>query len=236
MDIKKIKAKARKKLHGNYGLLIAALLIYGFIEAIFSGTSVLINNRYMDIFFNILVTGLLFEGVISIVVKVARGRRTDINELFKKTDLFWKTAAVTIVLTAFTTLCSAMGIISGRSLYVFISYQTDISAALSSFMILVGSLLVMAIVAFYIVMMIYFSQVYFVLYDNPDMPVFEIFGRSMDLMEEHKFEYLLFNLSFIGWMILGIFTFGLLYLWLTPYMLVSEASFYDELKKLEKDN
>ena len=236
MDLKKIKAKARKRLHGNYGLLICAMIIYSLVEALFSGTSILIFNRYMDIFFNIIIFGLLYEGLLSIVIKVARGKKTQLSDLFNKTDLFWKTAAVTIVLSAFTTLCTVMGLISGRSLYVFMNYQSDISTTLSSFMIFIGILLIAAIVAFFIVMMIYFSQVYFVLYDNPKMSVFDIFGKSMDLIEEHKFEYLVFNLSFVGWAILGMFTFGLLYLWLAPYMFVSEALFYDDLKKLEKDN
>lgn len=236
MDFKKIKAKARKRLHGNYSIAIAALIIYSIVSGLFSSTSVLISNRYMDIFFNILVMGLLYEGFLSIFIKIARGKQTEAMDLFRKTDLFWKTAAVTIVLSLFVVLCVAMGTISGRSLFVFISYQTDISVALSSFMIIVGSLLVLSIMAFFVVMMIYFSQVYYVLYENPNMPVFSIFGRSMDLVEEHKLEYLLFNLSFIGWIILGMFTCGILYLWLVPYMQVSEALFYDELKKLEKDN
>ena len=236
MDIKKIKAKARKRLAGNYTVLIVALLIYSLIEGVFSTTSTLIYNSYMDIFFNVIVMGLLFEGLLSICIKIARGKKAELLDLFRQTDLFWKTAAVTIVLTAFTVLCSIMGLIAGRSLYVFLAYKTDISVALSTFMIIIGVLLIIAIVAFYIVMMIYFSQVYFVLYDNRKMPVFEIFGRSMDLMEQHKFQFLIYNLSFMGWIILGMFTFGLLYLWLVPYMCVSEVLFYDELKKLEKND
>lgn len=235
MDIKKIKKKARRKLTGNYVVIIAALLIYGLIEGVFEGTSVLISNSYMNMFFNIIVMGLLYEGLLSIVIKVARGRKTEVMDLFRKTDLFWKTAAVTIVLSLFTTLCLAMGIIAGRSLYVFVTFQADISTALSAFMTLVGTLLLIAIAAFYIVMMIYFSQVYYVLYDNPKMSVYDIFGKSMDIIEEHKFEYLVYNLSFVGWAILGIFTFGILYFWLAPYKYVADATFYDELKKLEKD-
>lgn len=234
MDIKKIKAKAKKKLSGNYVVIIVALIIYGLIEGLFTGTSKLIYNDNMNILFNIIVMGLLYEGLLSISIKIAKGKNADIMDLFKKTDLFWKTAAVTIILTAFTALCSAMIFVAGNSLNVFLSYQTDISTGLSSFMILVGILLLVAIIAFYIVMMIYFSQVYFVLYDNEKMPVFSIFERSMDLVEFHKFNYFIYKLSFIGWAILGIFTFGLLYLWLIPYIMVSDVNFYDELKRIEK--
>ena len=53
-------------------------------------------------------------------------------------------------------------------------------------------------------------------------------------MEDYKIDYLLLELSFLGWLIAGIFTFGLLYLWVIPYMMVTEANFYYEVKKKEK--
>ena len=40
-----------------------------------------------------------------------------------------------------------------------------------------------------------------------------------------------FELSFLGWMLLGILTFGILYLWLIPYMQVATANFYNALKE-----
>ena len=50
-------------------------------------------------------------------------------------------------------------------------------------------------------------------------------------MNGHKMDYFILNLSFFGWAILGIFTFGLLYLWLIPYMQVTFANFYNEIKE-----
>jgi uncharacterized membrane protein len=38
-------------------------------------------------------------------------------------------------------------------------------------------------------------------------------------------------LSFIGWGFLCLFSFGIGYLWLSPYMTLSLANFYEELKK-----
>ena len=82
--------------------------------------------------------------------------------------------------------------------------------------------------------MVSWSQVYYILYENEEMPVLDIFAKSMDLIEDYKIDYVMLNLSFIGWTILGLFTFGLLHLWLIPYMLVANTNFYYELKKLEK--
>ena len=49
-------------------------------------------------------------------------------------------------------------------------------------------------------------------------------------MRGHKLELFLLRLSFIGWIILGIFTLGILYIWLAPYMSVAQAEFYERIK------
>lgn len=234
METKKLKKKARQKLTGKYITTIAALLIYSLIGGLFVGTSKLIYNENMYIFFNIIITGLLYMGLLQIFIKVARGKKTSVKDLFSRTDLFWKCTAITIVLTVFSTICIALEYIAYKSLAVFILYQPDMSLAICASMTILGVVICAAIATFYVVMMASFSQVYYILYENENMPVTEIFEKSMDLMEKHKIDYILFQLSFLLWIILGLFTFGLLYLWLIPYMGVAEVNFYDEIKKLEK--
>ena len=58
---------------------------------------------------------------------------------------------------------------------------------------------------------------------------FDTIKKSKELMKGHKWEFFLLNLSFIGWIILGVFTLGILYLWLIPYMSVTMCNFYNEL-------
>lgn len=82
-----------------------------------------------------------------------------------------------------------------------------------------------------IIAAISYSQVYFIKLDNPDMEVMDVLKKSKELMNGHKMDYFILLLSFLGWLILGVFTFGILYLWLMPYMSVTEANFYNELVK-----
>ena len=56
-------------------------------------------------------------------------------------------------------------------------------------------------------------------------------AESEKLMQGHKAELFGLNMSFIGWIILSVFTYGLLGLWLTPYMIMSEVIFYENLTK-----
>ncbi len=75
-----------------------------------------------------------------------------------------------------------------------------------------------------------YSQAMYILAENPKMSAREAITRSKEMMDGHKMEYFILNLSFIGWMILAPFTFGLLYIWLVPYMNATLTNFYNSVK------
>ena len=50
------------------------------------------------------------------------------------------------------------------------------------------------------------------------------------MMKGHKWELFVLYLSFIGWAILCLFTFFIGFLWLTPYMQMTETKFYEKLR------
>lgn len=234
MNIGKIKEKSLKKLEGNYIIPIIAIIVYGLILFLAGVISKLIYNENMNAFFSLIITGLLYMGLLEITIKIARGKKTDIMDLFKRTDLFWKCIAITIILVTFTLLCTVLEFVAFKSLRAFAIYQTDLNVMVTGLMIAIGVLLCSAIATFYIAIMISCSQAYYVLYENENMPVIDILNRSMDLMETHRLDYILYILSFAGWIIVGIMTFGLLFIWVTPYMMVSNANFYDEIIKIEE--
>ena len=75
-----------------------------------------------------------------------------------------------------------------------------------------------------------YSQTMYIMAENPTLGANEAITRSREMMDGHKMEYFLLGLSFLGWMILGMFTFGLLYIWLMPYMEATLANYYKYLK------
>lgn len=81
-----------------------------------------------------------------------------------------------------------------------------------------------------IIVAIGYSMVYFVALDNPELGVMDVLKKSKEIMRGHKMDYFVLSLSFVGWALLSIFTFGILYLWLAPYMQVTFANFYNEIK------
>ena len=53
----------------------------------------------------------------------------------------------------------------------------------------------------------------------------------MRLMDGHKQQLFLLDLSFIGWVILASLTLGIGFLWLVPYWQTTRVHFYEDLKK-----
>lgn len=104
--------------------------------------------------------------------------------------------------------------------YILISFLTGLFVLLWSFLFIIPG----------IIASINYSQTMFVALDNPELSAMEVLKKSKNLMNGHKLDFFILQCSFLGWQILSIFTFGLLSFWLTPYMKVTMANFYNEIK------
>lgn len=82
-----------------------------------------------------------------------------------------------------------------------------------------------------IIKSISYSQMFYLMADNPKLSAAEAQAKSMELMNGHKAEYFVLQLSFIGWTLLASLTFGILYIWLLPYMQTTYANYYRSLTK-----
>lgn len=77
-----------------------------------------------------------------------------------------------------------------------------------------------------------YSLTSYILKDNPDLKYDGAINESMRMMQGHKMEMFLLDLSFIGWYILCILTLGIGFLFLIPYWYTARAHFYEDLKEL----
>ena len=78
-----------------------------------------------------------------------------------------------------------------------------------------------------------YSMYPYVLRDEPDLSVWQTLKKSEAIMKGYKGKLFLLYLSFVGWFILGAFTFGILYIWLTPYVMTSTVKFYDDVRRAD---
>jgi uncharacterized membrane protein len=81
-----------------------------------------------------------------------------------------------------------------------------------------------------IIISLMFSQIFYIMADDPETGVIDAFKKSASLMKNKKLQYLGLSLKYFLFFILGIFTLGIWWLWLIPQAYVSFAIFYKELK------
>ena len=74
-----------------------------------------------------------------------------------------------------------------------------------------------------------YSQAYYIKADHPDYDWRACINESKRLMNGHKGELFVLDLSFIGWYIVGALCLGVGTLWVTPYYQAAHAHFYQTL-------
>ena len=82
-----------------------------------------------------------------------------------------------------------------------------------------------------IIIALMYSQVFFILADDPDIGVIEAFNLSEKMMRNHKWQLFMLNLEALLFFIAGIFTLFIWWVWLLPRYSIAYAGFYEELKK-----
>lgn len=104
---------------------------------------------------------------------------------------------------------------------------------------ILGVLLVVGLIAVEVIMIqrafaIALSE--YVAIDNEKLTAKECVNKSMELMNGYKWKMFCLIFSFIGWAILSVFTFGIGYLFLTPYMQVALVCFYENILNEKGEN
>lgn len=82
-----------------------------------------------------------------------------------------------------------------------------------------------------VIVALMFSQSFFILCENNEKSIMECLKESAEIMEKNKIQLFVLELSFIGWWIVVILTFGIGILWVYPYRQVTLANFYLCIKK-----
>ena len=103
-------------------------------------------------------------------------------------------------------------------------------------------LLLVGLVLFFVsCIVLYVKGLHYVLsyniaYDEPDLSSKDAVLKSKTLMTHNRGNYFVLTLSFIGWAILAVFTLGIGYFWLLPYMQVALVCFYDTLANKQQND
>lgn len=74
------------------------------------------------------------------------------------------------------------------------------------------------------------SMTFYIIADDDSIGVLDAIKKSNEMMNDHKWKLFTLYLRFFGLGIVCLLTLGLGFLWLIPYMQVSVAKFYEDIK------
>lgn len=205
---KELMTQAREALQGKWGMAVGAFFIYMMIVTIVSmfGTG-------WD-----LITGAFTEGSLSQFSPVSTGLSILIGAPF--------TLGVSIF-----TLSIARGSEDAKMEQIFDGFKSFIKALITYFVMNLFIILwALLLIIPGIIASLAYSMTFYILADEPDINPIDAIRRSREMMYGYKWKFFCLNLRFLGWAILCLFTMGIGYLWLLPYIYVSFAKFYEEVK------
>ena len=81
-----------------------------------------------------------------------------------------------------------------------------------------------------IIAAIAYSQTFYILAEDDAISSMDALKKSKEMMDGYKWKYFCLGLRFIGWALLCILTLGIGFLWLSPYIQISYAKFYEDIK------
>jgi uncharacterized membrane protein len=110
----------------------------------------------------------------------------------------------------------------------FKNYGTVLGAYL--LMVLFIFLWVLLLIIPGIIAAIAYSQTFYILAEDDTIGSMDALKKSKEMMDGYKWKYFCLGLRFIGWALLCILTLGIGFLWLSPYIQISNAKFYEDLK------
>jgi uncharacterized membrane protein len=225
------------------------LIIYGALSSVsniivesFSSDSTAGIDGILVFILSILVIPL-GVGVKWVYLNLVREQEFKIETIFEPyKKLFGKSILTSLLQALFIFLwCLPVSILGVIGLYLysmpkFIDIALDGSGSgLTDAMIFKG---ILYLFIFLIILMIpvimksiSYAQSMFVLKENLELSSLEAITLSKRMMVGYKWKYFTLYLSFIGWAILCLLTFGIGFLWLIPYVQTTMAEFYNQLSR-----
>lgn len=226
MRAQEIRKEALSKLEGNWIPMIGMCLLTAIAIAALNWLS-------------ILLVPLLIPGLCVFSLNLVRGANPDITNLVStyKNYLNALVAYVlfAVIIAVWTFLIVVPCVFFIHLLFAEIFLEIFISPVLTAYALLMtvcSLLLVIPAVIFYYM----FSQIFYLLADNPQIGAVEVLKKSAEMMKGYKWKLFCLHLSFIGWYLLGIVTLGIAFIWVGPYIKTANTIFYENLKSLTDKN
>ena len=219
MNRVELKTNAKSSLQGKWGEAILLMIIMGAIFFAISCVSMIGGGTatYLSTLNNDSGASMGFAQILSYILQIIASATLTLGSVSFYLKLS-RNEAVT-----FKELFSKANL---WLLFIGVSIMTAIFTTLWSLLFIIPG-----IIATY-----RYAMVNYIMIDNPELGVLGSIRRSKEIMYGHKLDYFVLQLSFIGWLLLSVLTCGLLLFYVTPYMSVTTANFYNSIKDGNNNN
>ncbi|MCM1048644.1 MAG: DUF975 family protein [Clostridiales bacterium] len=227
-----LKAAAKDRLFGKYGVAIGASIVIGSINLFVSNFSTVFINMntiygialdFVISFVISVLSGILTSGLIYLFLKISCKQPVSVGDIFYGFKMFPdKAVLIQLYMSAWTYAAMIPYLIF---LYLVIIYPEN--AVISLFYYL--SLLLYYVV--YVMILLIYSQSFYLLHDFPEYSVSKILSTSRKLMKGNKFRLFYFMVSFFPLLLLGLLSCGIAYFWIVPYVYAANTEFFLDLVK-----
>lgn len=222
---------ARLSLRGNWAISVGACLLFGLISNTFGIASEFGSPVWkavvtgLSLLVSIFISGPLTLGLNRFFLRIARRMKPDLNQLFDGFRIFWKSVGTSWLVGLYILLACLPALLPFLAIPLLgISIHTSLPAILFMLLLAIPLLIPATLVA------LNYSLVYFILSDQPGLAVSGVLARSRQLMYGFRWKYACLGARFIGWIILAVFTCGIGFLWLQPYLITANAHFYEDVQ------
>lgn len=214
---------ARESLQGQWAIAVGAALLY---QIVISGVQFV---PYLGALVVLLIGGPMLFGFNRFFIQVARKESPDIGRLFDGFKFFGKSLGAYLLICLFMILWSLLMVVPGIVAAIAIPAMQHSSAnavLLIPILVVVGILGILPVIRASLA----YSQVFYILSDNPSTGAYEAIQISVSMMDGLKWKFFCLGFRFIGWSLLCLLTCGIGFLFLYPYIMTTYAHFYDDVR------
>lgn len=243
-----LRAKAREKLTGKWGkaaCISLAYLVIAFLIGFIQGH--VEENSFLSFIVSIIVFVIevpLSFGLVYSFYKLFKDEETSafdfcslgFSNFGRAWGITWQTilkmiVPVILMIVAYFLIMFSASYYIMSSAYSFVYSGSTSGADMAGLLSIVGIILLIFSVIWGITKYYYYALSYLITMDNPEMTSKEAVEESKRLMNNNRGKLFGLQISFIGWAILALFTFGIGYIWLIPYMQFAIICFYNKVKE-----
>lgn len=244
MVFSNIKAQAKEALKGKWGKGALITLLYFVFELVLGYIGELTENiAFLSLIISIAVMVIsvpISYGLIVSFMKLKKDEEVKFYDFFKlgfsNFSRSWKVIGNILLKMWLPILLYVLATVALTFIISF-GLVASIAANSGAFVIIatvIGIALVIASFVYLFITSLNYTFSIFVAADDEGKNAKESVEESKKLMKGYKGKFILFQLSFIGWILLSAITLYIGFLWVLPYMMVAQIFFYEYLKENNK--